>query len=359
MPSLTDNQRAIVGAVLDQPGIRRGAVSEMLGISAQTTMRAVLPLIEQGVLSETHVTSGGRGKPARELSFVAGSLATVGISLAVDRVHVEVADLAGGGLATTNKAQIYDSAAVQLDDLDALLEAALNDLSDGVQIIGAGVSVQGYLMAGGTRFAAKADPEGWAQTDLPAHLAARLGVPVQMMNDGRTLASSLIRQAPYQNFICLHIGSGIGGGVVSNGVLVPGANGNAGEFGALFPAGEDRPIEASFLRAAAVDSWADWSATDQGLEAYLDQAARQFSTAITNVLPLLDFEAVYISSRMPREVLQALCDRIAVTPLGIARFGGPLAAQNNPPVVLAHHVPNYAQLACRMAVEAALSAPPT
>lgn len=353
--TLTDHQRAILGAVLTRPDVRRGEVSEQLGISAQTTMRAVLPMIDQGILSEQQVPSGGRGKPARQLRFVSGSLATIGISLAVDRVRVEIDDLDGLQLTSVSRSKTYDDAQVQLADMDRLLNEALANIPQTACVMGAGVSVQGYLMAGGTRFAAKADPEGWAQVDLPAHLAQRLGVPVQLMNDGRTLASSLIRSSPFQNFICQHIGSGIGGGVVSNGVLITGANGNAGEFGALFPEGPNRPVEAAFLNAAGLTSWVDWNGLNDEAAVFLDRAADQISVAITNVLPLLDFEAVYICSRMPKELLQALCARIEVEPLGLERFGGPLSAQNHPPVIIAHHVPNYAQLACRMAVDAVLS----
>jgi len=356
--SLTEHQRAILGAVLAQPALRRGEVSDRLGISAQTTMRAVLPMIEQGILSEHRITSGGRGKPAHQLGFVAGSLATIGISLAVDRVRIEIEDLGGEHLSSASRTGTYDDARVQLTDMDALLQEALAGLSQATQVMGAGVSVQGYLMAGGTRFAAKADPEGWAQIDLPAHLSERLGMPVQLMNDGRTLASSLIRSSPFANFVCLHIGSGIGGGVVSNGALVAGANGNAGEFGALFPDGPDRPVEPAFLRAFGLDSWAEWRGLPDVSPAFLDRAAEQVSTAITNVLPLLDFEAVYLCSRMPKELLGALCDRIEIEPLGFGRFGGALAARNPPPIVKAHHVPNYARLACRMAVDAVLRPAP-
>lgn len=352
--ALTDHQRAILSAVLAQPALRRGEVSQQLGISAQTTMRAVLPLIEQGILSEHRLSGGGRGKPAHQLGFVAGSLATIGISLAVDRVRIEIEDLDGAPLSSASRTGTYDNARVQLADLDAQLETAVAALSRTTRVMAAGVSVQGYLMAGGTRFAAKADPEGWSRIDLPGHLSDRLGMPVQLMNDGRTLASSLIRSSPFANYICLHIGSGIGGGVVSNGGLVPGANGNAGEFGALFPDGPDRPVEPAFLRAFGLDSWADWRGLTATPPAFLDLAAARISRAITGVLPLLDFEAVYLCSRMPADLLSAFCDRIRIEPLGLERFGGVLAAQNPAPVVVAHHVPNYARLACRMAVDAVL-----
>lgn len=356
---LTIHQRAILGATLAQPHIRRAEVSEQLGISVQTTMRAVLPLIDDGILNEVRAASGGRGKPARELGFVPASLATVGISLAVDRVRVEICDLAGHVLASVSQATTYDNAVVQLGDLDRVLNQALGDLSPATRVIGAGISVQGYLMSGSTRFAAKADPVGWAQVDLIAHLYQRLGVSIQLMNDGRTLASSLIRTSPHQDFICLHIGSGIGGGVVSKGTLVSGANGNAGELGALFPAGPDRPVEPAFLAAAGLDSWTHWTGFDQGettaLLAFLDQSASAINNAIATALVLLDFEAVYICSRMPSDVLGALGDRLKIDPIGTDRFAQALDATNAAPRIYTRHVPNHAQLACRMALDAFLA----
>lgn len=360
MPSsLTDHQRTILGTVLARPQIRRGEVSDRLGISVQTTMRAVLPLIESGILTELHATSGSRGKPARQLEFVPASLATVGVSLAVDRVRVEVCDLAGQVLASDNQAKTYDSAAMQLGDLDQVLDKAIAALPTSTQIMGCGISVQGYLMSGSRRFAAKADPAGWAQIDLIAHLQRRLNAPVRLMNDGRTLAASLIRTSPFEDFICLHIGSGIGGGVVSKGVLVPGANGNAGELGALFPAGPNRPIEPAFLQAAGLNSWSEWGGMDRDgtakLLTFLDQSGRAISDAITTTLALLDFEAVYICSRMPPDLLAALKDRLRADPIGTGRFDDVLAATNAAPQILTRHVPNHAQLACRMALDAFLA----
>jgi hypothetical protein len=70
---------------------------------------------------------------------------------------------------------------------------------------------------------------------------------------------------------------------------------------------------------------------------------------------LLDFEAVYVCSRMPQDLLSALGDRLRVDPIGTGRFDGPLAATNTAPLIHTRHVPNHAQLACRMALDAFLA----
>lgn len=362
IPDLTDHQRSVLAAVLAEPGIRRNALSDQLGVSPQTTMRAVNPLVERGILIETTEATGGRGKPATTLTFRPGALLTVGISLALDRVRVRVCDLSGTELAAGETATIYDSAARQLSDLDAKIDEVLAKLDDKSRIIGVGVSVQGYFLEYGARFAARADPAGWAAIDLRAHLSDRFGVPVRVMNDGRTLATSLTFTTTSTDFLCLHLGSGIGGGIVLNGALVEGTHGNAGEIGQLFPQIPGRPTEPNFLAAAGRADWTDWTGTEglnpverASFTGFVAQSAAQIGRAIETTLALLDFGEVYLCSRMPADVLKMLCDQIQVAPLGATLDGATRSLSNAPPLVIPCHIPNHARLACRMALNAFLS----
>ncbi len=361
-PAMTDNQRAVLGALLALPDQQRLELSMGLGLSAQTIMRAVLPLIDNGVLLERTEPAAGRGKPARSLRFAPGTLATLGISIASDHIRVSCCDLAGAELFTAKRASDYQTAAAQLADLDALIAAVMAGLPDSAVLVGAGVSVQGYLLDGGKRIMARVDPAGWAAVDLAARLGDQLGLPVRLMNDGKTLATSLIRTAPETDFLCLHLGTGIGGGLVSNGNLVGGVNGNAGEIGQFFPQGPDRPVEQAFQRAAAVPDWSGWpgitalpAADQKRLAAWLDRAGAMIGDVLAQALALLDFQAAYICSRMPADLLQALVGRIDVMPLGQDLAGAGPDQTNPPPAVHACHVPNHANLACRMAAEAFLS----
>ena len=362
MHDLTDHQRAVLAAVLAEPGIRRDRLSRLLQVSPQTTMRAVNPLVEAGILRESAVPSGGRGKPATMLEFLPGALLTVGISLALDRVRVRVCDLAGTEMSSAETATIYSNAARQLSDLDLKIDEALAEINDVRRIVSVGVSAQGYFLENGARFTARADPAGWAGIDLRAHLTARFGVPVRVMNDGKTLATSLMLTTSSTDFLCLHIGSGIGGGIVLNGALIEGTHGNAGEIGQLFPYQSGRPTEPNFLAAAGRQNWDGWTgiaALDpqvrDGFLDFLSRSAAQISAAIETTLALLDFGEVYICSRMPADVLEALCDRITVAPLGADLVGASTFLSNAPPPVLPRHVPNHARLACRMALDAFLS----
>lgn len=360
--SLTDHQRAILGVVLGNPGIRRAEISERLDISPQTTMRAVNPMVDYGILKERQIASIGRGKPANGLRYCKGSLLTMGISLAVDRVRVCISDLSGKKVSSSKISKAYTSSKQQLADLDHEIEKVQSKALGRGSLVGIGVSVQGYFLKERTRFAAKADPFGWAATDLRGHLQEKLRVPVRLMNDGRTLAASLLTATQSTDFLCIHIGSGIGGGVVLDGSLIEGVHGNAGEIGQLFPKNDDRPTEPHFLQAAGCRTWKKWPGLDCGsaddmarFDTFLESAAVKIGHAIETALVLLDFEEVYICSRMPAEVLHELCARAKVAPLGTDIAGPDERLLNPAPKIHPHHVSNHAKLACQMAVEAFLS----
>ena len=178
------------------------------------------------------------------------------------------------------------------------------------------------------------------------------------MNDGKTVASSLIQSAPYPHFLCLHLGSGIGGGVISHGRLLCGANGNAGELGRLFPSISDRPVEAMFLNVAGIADWADWpgltDARARDMQPVLARAGAEISRVLEQTLAVLDFEAVYLCSRMPRDLLGALADQIEVAPLGTEIVGNNADLRNPAPAIHPFHVPQYARLACEMALDSFL-----
>jgi glucokinase len=89
------------------------------------------------------------------------------------------------------------------------------------------------------------DPEGgacWSMRRFPglegaplaALLTARLGVPVQLLNDGLCAALGELRAGAGQgarDFVMVTLGTGIGGGVVLDGRLVTAARGRVGKAG--------------------------------------------------------------------------------------------------------------------------------
>jgi len=85
---------------------------------------------------------------------------------------------------------------------------------------------------------------GWEEVHLGEILAEELGYPVYVENDGNAAALGELRFGAgrgVKNFVYLTISTGIGSGIVIDGKLYRGENGNAGEIGHMCVAYEGRP----------------------------------------------------------------------------------------------------------------------
>jgi glucokinase len=117
----------------------------------------------------------------------------------------------------------------------AEIVAAVLDLQAGASSLpaGVGVGVAGQVDSkrGLVRFAPNL---GWRDEPLQPDLSQTLGLPVVIVNDVRaaTLGEWLYGAGQGCNdLICLFVGTGIGGGVVSGGQLLSGCSNTAGELG--------------------------------------------------------------------------------------------------------------------------------
>jgi len=75
---------------------------------------------------------------------------------------------------------------------------------------------------------------GWRNVPLQARLEEALGLPVVVNNDVRAATWGEWRHGAGQgvnDLVCLFVGTGIGGGIVSNGCLLEGCYNSAGELG--------------------------------------------------------------------------------------------------------------------------------
>lgn len=99
--------------------------------------------------------------------------------------------------------------------------------------IGVGVGVAGQIKAddGSVLFAPNLD---WHDIPLQAELQTALDLPVMVTNDVRAITWGEYRFGAGRgcdNLICMYVGTGIGGGIVSEGKLVSGCSNTAGEIG--------------------------------------------------------------------------------------------------------------------------------
>lgn len=135
--------------------------------------------------------------------------------------------MAGGGT---------DPAGRIAEAIDGLLARARDRYPD-IRIAGIGVGTAGQVdwREGKIRYASELIA-GYTGTQLKAMLEERYGLSARVDNDVNALALAELRHGAGRgtdHFVCLALGTGVGGAVVADGRLLRGAWGGAGELGHL------------------------------------------------------------------------------------------------------------------------------
>lgn len=132
----------------------------------------------------------------------------------------------------------------------------VNGLKEEQTIQGVGISAPGITQKDGMMTTAGAIYSLYG-TNLKEEMEARCQVPVIIENDANAVAIAerwLGNATSFDHYICLVLGTGVGGGIVINGQVYRGARGIAGEFGLAVVANiPDSGVEdASLNKRAAV-----------------------------------------------------------------------------------------------------------
>ncbi len=101
-------------------------------------------------------------------------------------------------------------------------------------LIGVGLGVPGPVTADGV--VNKCVNLGWDVTPVASELSSLTGLPVRVGNDANVAALGEMWQGGgkgYENVVMVTLGTGVGGGVIVGGQIVPGAHGAGGEIGHL------------------------------------------------------------------------------------------------------------------------------
>jgi glucokinase len=139
-----------------------------------------------------------------------------------------------------------------------------------------GVGCGGPMTAGGRTVSPLNIPQ-WRDFPLPARLAAELGVPVAVDNDAKALAlgegwRGAARGA--RDYLAMVVSTGVGGGLVVDGVLLDGAAGNAGHLGHMIAVPGGRRCGCGALGCLEAE------ASGRSIEAYTGRPAKDAPLAV-------------------------------------------------------------------------------
>lgn len=162
----------------------------------------------------------------------------VGVDFGGTKVLASVVNVKNGKIEGSAKVRTsrFDSGDSLMDRIHEVVDGALKDAKKTAKdLAGIGVGIAGQVDTDKGLLIGTANLSR-SVVDLPMAklLEKRYGVPAAIRNDVQIAAIGEHRFGAgkkVDDFICIFVGTGIGGAIVRNGELIPGASGNAGEIG--------------------------------------------------------------------------------------------------------------------------------
>ncbi len=235
----------------------RAQIARASGVSKPTVSQALTVLEKAHLVREAGRSSGGKGPTAvlYELNPSAGHV--VGIDVGREGVRAAVTDLAGTITARIDEPTRLSSAKALIAQLgrvarDVATDAGLRWRDVTVACIGS----PGVFSAGGDHPTLAHNLPGWNRAGLLDAVRAELGTHVLFENDVNLGALGERRFGlgrEVENFVYLHVGTGVGMGIVIDGEVYRGANGAAGEVGYL-PLAISDPHDRDYRRRGPLES---------------------------------------------------------------------------------------------------------
>nr|WP_308013539.1 ROK family transcriptional regulator [Streptomyces sp. REN17] len=303
-------------------GLSRLELAERTGLTPQAVSKITARLREDGLVAEAGRQASTGGKPRTVLRLVPEAGHAVGLHADRDELRAVLVDLTGAVVAERRTALDLGAGA------DAVLAAVVGAVrglveeargvtkarvgegtearagegteagaeGDGGPVVLSGILGVGVAMPGpldhthGVLHRVTGFPE-WDGFPLRDALARRLGVPVVLDKDTNAAALGLAVAGEPGAFAYVHLGTGLGAGLVLGGAVHRGVRTGAGEFGhqvvqldgPVCPCGNRGCVEALCLAAVARGD--------------VDEAARVLGEAAANLVGLLDIDLVLLGGR--------------------------------------------------------------
>jgi predicted NBD/HSP70 family sugar kinase len=306
LPALRSHNAALVldllrAAARADGGLSRPELAERTGLTPQAVSKITARLRTEGLVEESGHRAPTGGKPRSGLRLAAEARYAIGVHLDGETLTAVLTDLAGRAVA--ERSVPLDLGRPVEDGLAAITaEVRATAALAGGPVLGVGVGVRGPLdHRSGVLHRVTGFPH-WAGCRLRDELTGRLGLPVAVdKNTNAAALSVLAGGAPGRppgardSFAYLHLGAGLGAGLVLDGALHRGGRTGAGEFGHQAVQLDGPPckcgnrgcLEALCLGAAARGD--------------LPGAARLLGVGAANLVALLDIDRVVLGGRTVQE----------------------------------------------------------
>lgn len=325
------NLRVTLQAVRLNAPITKVELAEITGLTPPSITNITRKLLADGLIVETGRRRGERGQPATELSINPDGAFSVGINIDRDHITMVALDFLGRvrariaeEIAFAMPAQV---AAFFTRNMEAIRASGEVDMD---RIAGVGIAMPDDF--GRVQIPQRPSDFGiWETFDLRQLFAAH-NLDVFIENDATAAAIGELQFGhgrSAQTFFYVLLSAGLGGGLVIDGHPVRGASGRSGEIGFL-PIGRARRNPLNLQNVVSLSGLfehlvaaghadigidglgrLDGAIADAALD-WADKAADLLCEPLLVIDAAIDPEAIFIGGRLPAELVDTLCDRLAV-----------------------------------------------
>ncbi|HET7715506.1 MAG TPA: ROK family transcriptional regulator [Bauldia sp.] len=311
---------SVMDAIISRGPISRAQIAKVTNISKQTASEVIRELEAGGWVRVHGQTRGGVGRAAVTYEIRPEAAYVAGTDLGGTQLRMAIADLACSVVAEASEPTDPRGGTAVIDQIAALAArlARDNDI-DHERIRLLVVGTPGILDPASGSIHVAPNITGLDRIDVVRLLRERFGIDVIVENDVNVGALGerwLGRAKDVDTFVYIALGTGLGMGIVSEGRIMRGARGGAGEIANL-PLGGDpfdpanrahgtletaigsagiiaRYVAAGGSPDATVRDLFSRLGTDERARAVIDETARLMALAIVAVVATVDPEMVVL-----------------------------------------------------------------
>jgi predicted NBD/HSP70 family sugar kinase len=248
------NERTVLETIRELGPVSRAEIARSCGLSKPTVSQALAALVRARLVREAGRSSGGKGRTAQLYELNAHAGWVLGIDVGRDWVRAAVADLNGEIVARRDERSRAKSARALISQIGDLAHGLAGEAGlKWRQISHATIGSPGGIEPTRRKLTLAEALPGWGRQGVYEALQRALGTHLSIENDVNvaTVGEQLHGLGKgVANFVFLHVGTGVGMGLVLNGELFRGATGAAGEVGHLpFGSNSGEPRRGGALEA--------------------------------------------------------------------------------------------------------------
>jgi predicted NBD/HSP70 family sugar kinase len=304
----------------------RSELAAVTGLSRSTISSRIDELVAADLVTPVADALSTGGRPPARIAMNPSAKLVVAADLGATHGAVALLDLAGTIL-VEHRARLEISLGPErvlewvLSSVTRLLEGIARPAGD---VVAVGVGLPGPVEHSTGKPSNPPIMPGWNGYDVPTHLQRRWPVPVLVDNDVNILAlgEQAVGWPGARHMVVVKVSTGIGAGIIANGILQRGADGSAGDIGHI-PIQRAAGVPCRCGNRGCVEAVAAGPAIAAGLA-----AAGVPATSVDDVLELIDagdLRAVRAVRQAGRDLGEVLNMCVSIVNPSLIVIGGSMA----------------------------------